>query len=60
MQILYQTDVKQQTPKDIFVDFFGNDSTYMDETKKWAINLAKKTWESKELYDKLITKYAIG
>ena len=58
MQIMYQTDLRK-TSIDTILESFFQDTPYQEETKLWAITLAKETENHRTESDELIQKYAI-
>lgn len=57
MQALYQADVSRFSIEDALDNVF-EDEKLIEETKDFAVNLAKAAWKQKEEIDHLIAKYA--
>ena len=59
MQALYQAEIRQ-LPIDDVIHLFLEESPYLEDTREWAIELARQTWQTRAESDEIIQKYSIG
>ncbi len=57
MQALYQSQLRKAT-MDVVLSDFLEDSSYPEDTRNWANELARSTWKKRDEMDDLITKYS--
>jgi len=60
MQVLYQLDVSPDRDIEELVDLTMANDDFLNETRNFAIELVKGTWEKKPEIDKIITERSIG
>ncbi len=60
IQALYQIEIQGKSYSESILQSFIEDSAYLEETKKWALFLAKNAWDHHEEADRLIQEFSIG